>query len=373
MRYGWWARQGLNLRPPPCQGGALPLSYTPIRLAASSVRPPPQQALNTGPKQIWRSVQGQIASLGGRTMALGNTDSDSTALLKASMQVMDLPLPAPVDPSPMRLTMPVQPDGAAGVCLAAFGARVLRRLRGRCQAGCFQPPPQRGLLRRRVVRGRTRSRRAVAGGDLSPRLLRSRTGKPGSSTPQCSRRSCPPWVNTSSARVVSGPRHDRAGWWPRARPSISRKLRFAEAESRVRDLLAALPRPAERADHHDNASAFGVCLLIDCHSMPAAGTPSASPGGKIRADFVLGDVHGTTCAPHMSPVLSSASWSGFGYRVGRNDPYAGGYVTRHYGRPSATACMPCRSRSPAASIWMRHASRNVPGFRRRYSMTWPAS
>ena len=25
--------------------------------------------------------------------------------------------------------------------------------------------------------------------------------------------------------------------------------------------------------------------------------------------------------------------SGLGYRVRRNDPYAGGYVTRHYGRP----------------------------------------
>jgi N-formylglutamate deformylase len=25
--------------------------------------------------------------------------------------------------------------------------------------------------------------------------------------------------------------------------------------------------------------------------------------------------------------------TGLGYRVRRNDPYAGGYVTRHYGRP----------------------------------------
>lgn len=27
----WWAWQGLNLRPLPCQGSALPLSYTPAR------------------------------------------------------------------------------------------------------------------------------------------------------------------------------------------------------------------------------------------------------------------------------------------------------------------------------------------------------
>ena len=27
----WWARQGLNLRPHPCEGCALPLSYAPAR------------------------------------------------------------------------------------------------------------------------------------------------------------------------------------------------------------------------------------------------------------------------------------------------------------------------------------------------------
>ena len=26
----WWARQGLNLRPHPCEGCALPLSYAPV-------------------------------------------------------------------------------------------------------------------------------------------------------------------------------------------------------------------------------------------------------------------------------------------------------------------------------------------------------
>lgn len=33
----WWARQGLNLRPPPCEGDALPLSYAPIRRRWSGV------------------------------------------------------------------------------------------------------------------------------------------------------------------------------------------------------------------------------------------------------------------------------------------------------------------------------------------------
>ena len=30
LRVLWWARQGLNLRPHPCEGCALPLSYAPV-------------------------------------------------------------------------------------------------------------------------------------------------------------------------------------------------------------------------------------------------------------------------------------------------------------------------------------------------------
>ena len=30
LRWAWWARQGLNLRPHPCEGCALPLSYAPM-------------------------------------------------------------------------------------------------------------------------------------------------------------------------------------------------------------------------------------------------------------------------------------------------------------------------------------------------------
>ena len=72
---------------------------------------------------------------------------------------------------------------------------------------------------------------------------------------------------------------------------------------------------------------FGFCLLIDCHSMPAHPAQIANP-----PDFVLGDAHGTACAPRATRLVEEVLL-GLGYRVRRNDPYAGGYVTRHYGRP----------------------------------------
>ena len=135
----------------------------------------------------------------------------------------------------------------------------------------------------------------------------------------------PDWVNTTSARVGAG-----LGTIARVVASgetiYRRKLRFAEAEQRVRDCWQPFHRELvgliDRTRHR-----FGTCVLIDCHSMPAAVQP---PRGG--ADVVLGDAHGTTCAPRTMRLIEQ-SFEGLGYKVRRNDPYAGGFITRHYGRP----------------------------------------
>jgi N-formylglutamate deformylase len=104
------------------------------------------------------------------------------------------------------------------------------------------------------------------------------------------------------------------------------KLRFAEAEARVRacwePFHAALTGEIEAARER-----FGACVLIDCHSMPASSLP---PRGQV--DIVLGDAHGTACAPVVSAIVEEVL-DGLGFSVRRNDPYAGGFITRHYGRP----------------------------------------
>ena len=62
------------------------------------------------------------------------------------------------------------------------------------------------------------------------------------------------------------------------------------------------------------------------------GSPMDRDPGKRRVDFVLGDCHGASCAPRL--VDQAERWlRARGYTTARNDPYAGGYVTRHYGRP----------------------------------------
>src|SRR3546814_5756283 len=58
---------------------------------------------------------------------------------------------------------------------------------------------------------------------------------------------------------------------------------------------------------------FGYCILIDCHSMPSNSRPNRSTG---NAAFVLGDCHGTTCAPVVTQTVEQVL-SGKDYLVVR--------------------------------------------------------
>jgi N-formylglutamate amidohydrolase len=135
----------------------------------------------------------------------------------------------------------------------------------------------------------------------------------------------PDWVVTSSPRISAG-----LGTVARLVSSgetIYRgKLQLSEVQSRIEhcwqgfhDALAAeIARLREK---------FGFALLIDCHSMPRSSQPRAE-----KADIVVGDAHGTSCAPALVR-LAEESLQSQGFVVRRNDPYAGGHITRHYGRP----------------------------------------
>lgn len=138
----------------------------------------------------------------------------------------------------------------------------------------------------------------------------------------------PPWVNSSSPRVNAG-----LGTIARVVASgetIYRdKITFADASSRVetcwKPFHAALAETIEAT-----RASFGQCVLIDCHSMPSH-VPTSGRGERL-ADIILGDAHGTSCAGNLTRFVERR-FIDLGYRVRRNDPYAGGFITRHYGRP----------------------------------------
>ncbi|ACI53095.1 N-formylglutamate amidohydrolase [Gluconacetobacter diazotrophicus PA1 5] len=138
----------------------------------------------------------------------------------------------------------------------------------------------------------------------------------------------PPGCNSTTQRVRAGlgviPRISATGL-----PLYRRRLPLAEAHARISRFWA--PYHAALSTLLDaQVAAHGACLLVDCHSMPGI-----RPGiGQEAPHFVLGDVWGTSCA---APITAAAEESlrAQGFRTCRNAPYAGGYITRHYGNPAA--------------------------------------
>ena len=74
-------------------------------------------------------------------------------------------------------------------------------------------------------------------------------------------------------------------------------------------------------------SLFGKALLIDCHSMPGFNSM-----GSRRSDIILGDRFGESCSPEIVTLIENL-FHDLGYSVSRNYPYAGGFVTKYYGKP----------------------------------------
>jgi N-formylglutamate deformylase len=136
----------------------------------------------------------------------------------------------------------------------------------------------------------------------------------------------PDYANTSSPRVAAG-----LGTIARivgtAEPIYARKLTFAEAEERIAQCWQPY-HTALRALIDETLDTFGHCLVLDCHSMP---TPPGRAG--TRSDVVIGDGYGESCRGNWSRFVAT-ELSGQGLKVRRNDPYAGGYITRHYGHPA---------------------------------------
>ena len=74
---------------------------------------------------------------------------------------------------------------------------------------------------------------------------------------------------------------------------------------------------------------FGVALLLDCHSMPSSVRAASA---RHRPDIVLGDRFGTSAAADLTDIAAEIL-TRLGYAVSRNKPYAGGFITEHYGQP----------------------------------------
>jgi N-formylglutamate amidohydrolase len=143
----------------------------------------------------------------------------------------------------------------------------------------------------------------------------------------------PSYANTRSVRVAAG-----LGTIARvvgeSQEIYARPLTIEEGLARIDALYkpyhAALSALVERTHR-----LFGIAILVDCHSMPSV-PAAAIPGSdkKLKTDFVLGDRYGTSCDKGIVDELEQAIRA-LGYGVQRNKPYAGGFITEHYGAPAS--------------------------------------
>jgi len=138
----------------------------------------------------------------------------------------------------------------------------------------------------------------------------------------------PDYANTQTMRVIGG-----LGTVPRvvaeAEEIYDAPLSLAVAMERIERLY----RPFHEALDgllRRTRDQFGYAVLIDCHSMPSA---SVSLPASARPEFILGDRFGGSCDPRMTRSVRETI-SRLGYQVQLNRPYAGGFITEHYGRPA---------------------------------------
>jgi N-formylglutamate deformylase len=139
----------------------------------------------------------------------------------------------------------------------------------------------------------------------------------------------PSFANTRSMRVAGG-----LGTVARvvgdAQEIYDQRISVDDALQRIESLYKPYHRALRRLFMQAHAE-FGAALLIDCHSMPSA---TGSRDDRPRADVVLGDRYGTSCVPAVAETIE-ATLRALGYSVSRNKPYAGGFITEHYGNPAA--------------------------------------
>ena len=139
----------------------------------------------------------------------------------------------------------------------------------------------------------------------------------------------PSFANTRSMRVAGG-----LGTIPRVvgdgQEIYRERLSVEDALGRIETLYKPYHRALRQLINKAH-QAFGTVVVVDCHSMPSVGVSRDEPR---RPDMVIGDRYGTSCAS-LLPDMVEETMSRLGYSVGRNKPYAGGFITEHYGNPAS--------------------------------------
>lgn len=133
-----------------------------------------------------------------------------------------------------------------------------------------------------------------------------------------------------NARVLSG-----LGVIPRVvaggRAIYSGKLTRAEADVRIAQVWQPYHLMLETL-LRETKTLFGQALLVDCHSMPREALKQVKTPKGVRPEIVIGDRYGASASSALVDGVEAA-FRAEGFEVLRNVPFAGAYISQHYGRP----------------------------------------
>ena len=138
----------------------------------------------------------------------------------------------------------------------------------------------------------------------------------------------PPYTNLNSVRVAGG-----LGTIPRIVAENMEIYRSRLSVDDAMDRIEGIYKPYHACLRKLIARThvrFGYAVLIDCHSMPGN---IRLAGNGMKPDFIIGDRYGTSASAEVSRIAVKVLQD-LGFNVVRNKPYAGGFITEHYGRPA---------------------------------------
>ncbi|MEE2773803.1 MAG: N-formylglutamate amidohydrolase [Pseudomonadota bacterium] len=77
---------------------------------------------------------------------------------------------------------------------------------------------------------------------------------------------------------------------------------------------------------------FGYAILLDFHSMPHSSLQLFEKNNTVSPDVVLSDCYGVSCDSWLMELVTQEFVTS-GFKVAKNTPFSGGFITRKYGTP----------------------------------------
>ncbi|MCP4932622.1 MAG: N-formylglutamate amidohydrolase [bacterium] len=162
---------------------------------------------------------------------------------------------------------------------------------------------------------------------LVPRAYLDLNRHPHELDPKLFARPLPDFAMHDSIKVKSG-LGVIARFVSEGREIYTNKLDLDDAQTRINRLYFPYHNALRALIAHTQTS-HQHAILIDCHSMPSGNLPDFQ---DIPPDFVLGNQFNKSCDYELTQLVR-AQLQSMGYHVNVNKPYAGGYVTKEYGKP----------------------------------------